>query len=282
MTKKQKILSGIGTLAVFGVIYFMYEHFTFVSTDNAQIEAHSVMLAPKVGGFIKEVHITEGLHVKKGDVLIEIDDRDYQNTRNQMKGELLSLEARRRDSERNQRRMSELISKGVVSQQQYDTANAGYSEVKAKYEALSAQVAQAELNFENTKIKAPSDGVIAKKSVEVGQLAAPGVPLIGFVDSGERWVIANFKETEIEDIKLGNQVEINVDAVSGRKYVGTVESISSATGATFTLLPPDNATGNFTKVIQRVPVKIKFQDVSEADIEALRAGLSAIVKVHKR
>ena len=282
MTKKQKILSGVGAVAVVGVFYFIYEHFTFVSTDNAQIEAHSVMLAPKVGGFVKEVHITEGAHVKKGDILIEIDDRDYQNTRNQMKGELSSLEARRRDSERNQKRMSELISKGVVSQQQYDTANASYSEVKAKYEALAAQVAQADLNFENTKIKAPSDGVIAKKSVEIGQLAAPGVPLVGFVDSGERWVIANFKETEIEDIKLGNKVEINVDAVSGRNYVGVVESISSATGATFTLLPPDNATGNFTKVIQRVPVKIKFQDVSEADIEALRAGLSAIVKVHKR
>jgi membrane fusion protein (multidrug efflux system) len=281
MTKKQKILSGVGVLAVVGVVYFLYEHFTFVTTDNAQIEAHSVMLAPKVGGFIKEVHVTEGLHVKKGDVLIEIDDRDYQNTRNQMKGELSSLEARRRDSERNQKRMSELISKGVVSQQQYDTANAGYSEVKAKYEALAAQVAQAELNFENTKIKAPSDGVIAKKSVEVGQLAAPGVPLIGFVDSGERWVIANFKETDIEDIKLGNKVEIDVDAVSGHNYTGVVESISSATGATFTLLPPDNPPGNKTKRIQRVPVKIKFQNVSEADIEALRAGLSAIVKVHK-
>lgn len=282
MTKKQKILSGVGVLAVAGVFYFLYEHFTFVTTDNAQIEAHSVMLAPKVGGFIKEVHVTEGLHVKKGDILIEIDDRDYQNTRNQMKGELSSLEARRRDSERNQRRMSELSSKGVVSQQQFDTANAGYSEIKAKYEALSAQVAQAELNFENTKIKAPSDGVIAKKSVEVGQLAAPGVPLIGFVDSGDRWVVANFKETDIEDIKLGHQVEIEVDAVSSRKFTGVVDSISSATGATFTLLPPDNATGNFTKVIQRVPVKIKFQNVSEADIEALRAGLSAIVKVHKR
>jgi membrane fusion protein (multidrug efflux system) len=282
MTTKQKILAGVGVLAVVGVSYFLYEHFTYVSTDNAQIEAHSVMLAPKVGGFIKEVHVTEGLHVKKDDILIEIDDRDYQNTRNQVKSELSSLEARRRDAERNQRRMSELISKGVVSQQQYDTANAGYSEVKAKYESLAAQVAQAELNFENTKIKAPSDGVIAKKSVEVGQLAAPGVPLIGFVDSGERWVIANFKETDIEDIKVGNKVEIEVDAVSGRSFTGTVESISSATGATFTLLPPDNATGNFTKVIQRVPVKIKFQNVSEADIEALRAGLSAIVKVHKR
>lgn len=281
MDKKKKILSGVGAVAVLVGVYFLYEHFMYVTTDNAQVEAHSVMIASKVGGYVKTVHIAEGMKVRKGDLMVEIDDRDYQNTLRQMKGELSSLEARKRDLEKNLKRISELFSKGVVSQQQYDSSSTALAEARAKYEALSAQVAQAELNFENTHIKAPSDGFIAKKSVEVGQLAAPGVPLIGFVDAGERWVTANFKETEIESVQPGKKVNIDVDAISGKSFVGIVESISSATGATFTLLPPDNATGNFTKVVQRVPVKIKFENVSEQEIEALKAGLSAFVKVHK-
>ncbi|WP_291516247.1 HlyD family secretion protein [Bdellovibrio sp. ArHS] len=281
MDKKKKILSGIGALAAVGCLYFIYEHFMYVTTDNAQVEAHSVMIAAKVGGYVKAVHVSEGVRVKQGDLLVELDERDYQNTLRQIRGELSSVEARKRDLEKNQRRLSELLSKGVVSQQQYDGASTAFAEAKAKFEALSAQVAQAELNFENTKIKAPSDGFIAKKSVEVGQLAAPGVPLIGFVDSGERWVTANFKETEIEGVQPGKRVNIDVDAISGKSFVGVVESISSATGATFTLLPPDNATGNFTKVVQRVPVKIKFENVTAEEVEALKAGLSAFVKVHK-
>jgi membrane fusion protein (multidrug efflux system) len=146
---------------------------------------------------------------------------------------------------------------------------------------VSAQLNQANLNIENTKIKAPVDGFIARKSVEIGQLATPGVPLIGFVSSTERWVIANFKETDLDDVKVGAKVDIEVDAVGGKSFRGEVESLSAATGATFALLPPDNATGNFTKVVQRVPVRIKITGVTPEDIERLRAGLSAVVKVHK-
>ncbi|WII70948.1 HlyD family secretion protein [Bdellovibrio sp. 22V] len=281
MDKKKKILSGVGGVAVLVALYFLYEHVMYVTTDNAQVEAHSVMIAAKVGGYVKAVHVTEGSRVKKGDVMIEIDDRDYQNTLRQAKGELLSLEARKRDLEKNQKRIAELFSKGVVSQQQYDGASTALAEARAKYEALAAHVSQAELNFENTKVVAPSDGFIAKKAAEVGQLASPGVPLLGFVDAGERWVTANFKETEIESIQPGKRVYIDVDAISGKSFEGVVESISSATGATFTLLPPDNATGNFTKVVQRVPVKIKFENISANEVEILKAGLSAFVKVQK-
>jgi membrane fusion protein (multidrug efflux system) len=107
------------------------------------------------------------------------------------------------------------------------------------------------------------------------------VPLIGFIDGGSRWVTANFKETEIEGVKVGAKADVDVDAISSRKFHGIVESISSATGATFTLLPPDNATGNFTKVVQRVPVRIRLENLSATDIRILRAGLSAGVKVLK-
>lgn len=281
MEKKQKIFTAIGALAVLGGGYFLYEHFTYATTDNAQIEAHSVMLAPKVSGFIQAVNVTEGQHVQKDDVLVEIDGRDFENTLRQVKGELTSIEARKRDAEKNFKRLQDLVTKGAVSQQQFDTSTATYAEVRAKYEAISAQVAQAELNLANTKIRAPATGLIARKSAEVGQLAAPGVPLVGFVSSDSRWVTANFKETEVSDIKLGAPVEISVDAIASGSFRGKVAAISSATGATFTLLPPDNATGNFTKVVQRVPVKIEFENLTPEQIEMLRAGLSAFVKVRK-
>lgn len=280
-TKRKKILSIVAAVAVIVAGYLTYEHIAYVTTDNAQIFGHSVMLAPKVSGYITNVNVVEGQKVAKGEVLINIDPRDYENNLKQAKGELSSVEARRRDAERNYRRLVDLLSKGAVSQQQFDTASAQYNDIKAKYDAIASQVSQAELNLANTKIMAPTDGFIAKRSVEVGQLATPGVPLIGFVDSGERWIIANFKETEVEGIRLNAKVEIDVDAISGKTFVGKVESISSATGATFTLLPPDNATGNFTKVVQRIPVKIKFENVTAEDIEKLRTGLSAFIKVHK-
>lgn len=281
MDKKKKILIGIGSLALIGVLYFAYEYFMYVTTDNAQVEAHSVMIAAKVGGYVQQVNVVEGQRVKKGDVLILIDPRDYENTLTQAKGELSSLEARRRDAERTFTRLKGLLATGAVSQAQFDTASAGYQETRARYEGVAAQVSQAELNLANTKIVAPTNGYIAKKSVEIGQLAAPGVPLIGFVSSEERWVTANFKETDIENIKVGAKAHVDVDAVSSRTFEGKVVAISAATGATFTLLPPDNATGNFTKVVQRVPVKIELEHLSEADTEMLRAGLSADVKISK-
>lgn len=281
MTKRQKMISGIGTVAVLIAIYMVVTHIMYVTTDNAQVEAHTVMLASKVSGFVKTINAEEGQKVQKGDILAEIDDRDYQNTLKQYQAELSSLEAKKTDVDKNYKRMAELYHKEVISSQQYDQANATMNEVKSKYESLEAQVSQAQLNLENTKILAPSDGFIAKKAIEIGQLASPGVPLYGFVDATERWVTANFKETDLEGIKVGAKVDIDIDAIGSKSFEGKVLSLSSATGATFTLLPPDNATGNFTKVIQRVPVKILIENATSEDIEHLRVGLSAFVKVHK-
>ena len=280
--KKTKILAAVGSVVILLIVYFTYEHFSYVETENAQVEAHSVLISAKVPGYIKEVHAADGMHVKKGDILVQIDDRDYASLLSATKSEVISLEARKKDAEKNYFRLKELFSKSVVSAQQYDSATAAYNDVKARYDSAQSRVTQAELNFEYTQLKAPSDGVIARSSAEVGQLANPGTPLIGFVSSNERWITANFKETEIGDIKIGQAVDIKVDALSGRTYKGEVESISSATGATFSLLPPDNATGNFTKVVQRVPVKIKIKDLSLEDKLKLQAGLSATVKVHIR
>jgi membrane fusion protein (multidrug efflux system) len=274
-------MAGVGSVAVLLGGYFFYQHLMYVTTDDAYVEAHSVLLAPKVNGYISKVNVVEGQKVKKDEVLVEIDARDYENSLVQIKGDLASLEARRRDADRSFSRIAAIYKRGAVSQQQFDTANATHTDVRSKYDAVAAQVNQAQLNLDNTKIRAPSDGFVAKKSVELGQLAAAGVPLIGFVDGGERWVTGNFKETEIEDVKPGSKAQLDIDAISSKTFYGVVESVSSATGATFTLLPPDNATGNFTKVVQRVPVKIRIDNLSDSDRELLRAGLSANVKVSK-
>lgn len=277
--KKRKLIFGFAVVAISGLVYFVYQHWMYVETDNAQVEAPVVMLAAKVPGFLKDVKITDGQKVKKDDLLIQIDNREYQAAYDSAKSEILSLEARKTDAEKSFQRISDLYKQNVVSSQQFDTSTANYHEIRARYDAANSKLMQSQLNLENTQIKAPTDGSIAKKSAEVGQLASPGTPLIGFVGSEGRWITANFKETDIENIHAGNKVMIHIDALSGAEFQGEVESISSATGATFTLLPPDNATGNFTKVVQRVPVKIKFLGLTEGDIERIQAGLSAVVKV---
>lgn len=279
--KRKKILMIAGGVTGLIAIYFIFNHFMYVKTDNAQVEAPTVLLAAKVSGYIQEVKATEGQKVKKGEVLVKIDSRDYQSLSDSSQSELQSLEARMRDAEKNYKRSKELYDQNVISAQQYDSAHANYNEIKSKYDSASAKLVQARLNLEYTEIKAPSDGIIARKSAEVGQLAAPGQALIGFVSSENRWILANFKETEIEGIQIGKKVDIDIDAIPGKKFIGEVESISSATGATFTLLPPDNATGNFTKVVQRVPVRIKFLNMTSDEFEKIQAGLSADVRVHK-
>jgi membrane fusion protein (multidrug efflux system) len=277
--QKKKIIMSVGILAGLILAYFLYQHWVYVETDNAQVEAPVVMLAAKVPGFLKEVKVTEGQKVKKDDLLIQIDDREYKAAYDSAKSEILSLEARKTDAEKSFNRISDLYKQNVVSSQQFDTSTANYHEIRARYDAASSKLMQSQLNLENTQIKAPTDGSIAKKSAEVGQLASPGTPLIGFVGAESRWITANFKETDIENIHIGNKVLIEIDALSGAQFQGEVESISSATGATFTLLPPDNATGNFTKVVQRVPVKIKFIGLKAEDIDRIQAGLSVVVKV---
>lgn len=279
---KKYALGAVGFFIVIGALHFVYEHVTYVETDNAQVEAHTVLLTPKVSGFIREVSVTTGKKVKKDEVLVQIDDRDYKAAADSARSELLSLEARKRDAEKNYSRIKSLYAQSVVSAQQYDNTTANYNEIKAKYDSAASHLAQAELNLENTQIKAPSDGIVATTSAEVGQLASAGAPLVGFVSSEARWVIANFKETDIDDIQVGKKVNVTIDAVPGKTYHGTVESISSATGSTFTLLPPDNATGNYTKVVQRVPVKITLESLEPSDYEKIQAGLSAVVKVHIR
>jgi membrane fusion protein (multidrug efflux system) len=120
--------------------------------------------------------------------------------------------------------------------------------------------------------------VVSRKSIEVGQLVQPGQPLMSVVPLDDIWVVANLKETQVSGIRTGDAASIEVDAYPGRDFAGRVESMSPATGAKFSLLPPDNATGNFTKVVQRVPVRVRLAEPQDSAAE-LRPGMSATVTI---
>ena len=277
--KKKNIVKIAAVVAIIGVTYFIYDTLFFVSTDNAQVQANTVILTSRVSGYITKVNVEEGQKVKAGDVLVEIDAKDYQSRANQSVNELGATSARVKDADLNYQRIEKLYQAGAVSLQQRDSAYAAFQELSRHTKALQDQADVSKNGLNDTQLRAPSDGIIAKKSAEVGMLANSGTPLIGFVSSESRWIMANFKETDLDRLKIGQPVKISVDAISGKTYQGEIESFLPSTGAIFSLLPPDNATGNFTKVVQRVPTRIKFKNITKDDIDLLKAGLSVIVDV---
>jgi membrane fusion protein (multidrug efflux system) len=203
-------------------------------------------------------------------------------------------------------RYTELAAKNIVSQQQLDGAKAQVAATRAQLVAVQRQLSaaganesgmeagvrlaqarlgaaaasrdNAALQLSFTKITAPTPGSVSKKLVEVGQLVQPGQTLMNIASDTGVFVTANFKETQLDDLRIGQPVELEVDAYDGAKIEGVVESISAATGARFTLLPPDNASGNFTKVVQRVPVRIRITKGLDAQ-HPLRIGLSVVAHV---
>jgi len=150
---------------------------------------------------------------------------------------------------------------------------------------LHASLEQAELNLGYTRVVAPADGIVGSRNVQLGQNVQTGQEMLTIVPLKEIWVTADFKETQLEHMRAGQHVEIEVDALGGQKFGGTVTSIGGATGAKFSLLPPENATGNYVKVVQRVPVRIDFDNHQSADFNQdgrLRPGLSVVPSVRVR
>lgn len=202
-------------------------------------------------------------------------------------------------------RYRKLLDKDAVTRQQYDGAETDYKAKKARYEMLTRQrsattsvvaetrqrIAQndagielakalletAELNLSYTVITAPCDGYASRKEIQIGQLVQPGQTLLDIVDGSDVWVTANYKETQLEHIHPGSEVEIKVDAIPDKTFTGKVVSLSTAKGAALSLLPQDNSAGNFVKVRQRIPVRIELTD--NADLYLLRAGMNVECEV---
>jgi len=166
----------------------------------------------------------------------------------------------------------------MTGPQQVKSSESRAQAAEAKVAQKRAEVEQAELNLKYTTIAAPATGIVARRSVEVGQYVQPGQLLLEIVDLSHVWVVANFKETQLKDMKVGQSTDIAVDA-NGRTYKGHIESLAGASGARFSLLPPENATGNYVKVVQRIPVIIGFEYGQNNDL-ALRPGMSVTPTVH--
>ena len=171
-----------------------------------------------------------------------------------------------------QRAMADLRT-AETAPQQMTAMRARADSARAHAEQAETAVRQAELNLERAVVKAPIKGIVSKKSVEPGQVIQPGQPLMTIIPLDQVWITANFKETQLSDVRPGQRVTIRVDAYGGRSFEGHVDSISAATGARFSLLPPENATGNFVKVVQRVPVKIVLEQGQDPE-HLLRPGMS--------
>jgi membrane fusion protein (multidrug efflux system) len=165
--------------------------------------------------------------------------------------------------------------------QQVEATRARASSANAKVLQQRAAVQQAEINLQYATVKAPTKGIVSKKSLEVGQVVQPGQPLMTIIPLEDVWVTANFKETQLRDMRPGQPAIVEVDAYGGREFKGHVESLAAATGSRFSLLPPENATGNFVKVVQRVPVHIAIDEKQDAQ-QLLRPGMSVTAKVYTR
>lgn len=161
------------------------------------------------------------------------------------------------------------------AQNQLAVIESQLEEGKAQLVNVQSLAGQAQLDLEFTSIKAPFAGRLGRKSMQVGQLVKPGVAL-GYLVPAEVWVQANFKETQISQMQPGNRAWVEIDAYPGKKFKGRIDSLSPASGSEFSILPPENATGNFTKIVRRVPVKIALKG---QDLDLLKPGLSAFVKV---
>lgn len=209
--------------------------------------------------------------------------------------------ARLSQQETELRRYASLIKKQAVSQQEYEQAKANYEASKARYEALmrqkdsassqysetskkttgieanilrkEAEVEMAQLNLSYTVVTAPYEGYMGRRTLEPGQFVQAGQTLSYLVRSNDKWITANYKETQIDHIFIGQKVLIRVDALKGQTFEGKVTAISEATGSKYALVPTDNSAGNFVKVQQRIPVRIEFTNASSQEMKRLRAGM---------
>jgi len=312
---KRILLVALVLVVISAVAPFAWNYLqSYQSTDDAQIDGHIDPLSSRIDGTVVGVHVEDDDRVKKGELLVEIDPRDYKVAVEQARARLglalaqvasaqqdyaAALAKVREDdaanyrAQRDARRYAILLEQRVVPQEQYDqfiaTARVDAATVdydreeadsalktigarKANADAARAVLDQALLNLGYTKIFAPPNGIVGKRSVQLGSRIQPGLTLMFVTETDEIWVTANFKETQLARMHRGERVTIYVDTF-GRDYRGYVEHMPGASGDRFSLLPPENATGNYVKVVQRLPVRILLEPGQDPD-HLLHPGMS--------
>lgn len=259
-------------LLIFGTIVSINSIF-YKSTDDAFVEGHIITVAPRVSGPVVKLCIDDNQQVKKGDLLLEIDPVDYQVKLKQTEAKLEEARANLKKAQsRNEKdtadynRYQLMYEKGISSQQDFDSsrdnfnsAKSSIEEITATIKRLEAEVEQAKLDLSYTKVYAMQDGKITHRTVEQGNYVQIAQPLFA-IAKDDVWIVANFKETQVANMKKGQPVKIKIDAFGGRKFNGVVDSLQMASGAKASLFPPENAVGSYVKIVQRIPVKILLTD----------------------
>ncbi len=265
--------------AAFGVRYYLWS-MNHEDTDDAFIDTHVIMISPKIEGQALKVYVDDNQQVKPGDPLVDIDPVDYQVKLAQARAEVGAAEAEARKAAGDAVSAKELYGKDRISRQSYDHAVDEADAKKAQAELARQKLDAAQLDISYTRIASPIAGKVTRKSVEIRSYVHVGQPLMAIVPD-QVWVTANFKETQLTRMRPGQKAVIRVDAYPGRIFPGHVDSLQAGTGARFSLLPPENATGNYVKVVQRVPVKIVFDAPSEV-LPPLSPGMSVVPAVDLR
>jgi membrane fusion protein, multidrug efflux system len=246
-------------LAAVGAYWYWTYATARQTTDDAYIEARVIRISPRVTGHVARVAVDDNQEVTEGQLLLEIDDRQYRAALEQARARGLAAEAEARRTAADAARARRLYSQRLIARADLDQAETAERTAVAQVEATRAEVARRELDLQFTRVLAPEAGRVTNRTVEEGMFVQVGQPLMAIV-THELWVVAHFKETQIGEMGPGQPVEIRVDAFPGKVFRGRVDSIQRGTGARFSLLPPENASGNFVKVVQRVPVKIVFDE----------------------
>jgi membrane fusion protein, multidrug efflux system len=319
--------------AVYGG-YRLLSNGSIQRTDDAYIRADSVFVAPRVSGQVIKVAVEDNQPVKAGQLLVELDDRDFVAARaaaaasvqaaqaevknlaagierqaaviDQAAATTRSTAASLKFAQANAQRYLNLSNTGAGTQQERQKADSDLQRVQAdrdrdeashaassktldvlkaqldmaKASLAKAQAAlqQSDLNLSYTKITAPQDGMVGQRVARVGAYVSQGHPLLAVVPLQEAFVVANFRETQVAHMREQQRVELRIDGFTDHSFKGQVDSVAPATGVSFSEIAPDNATGNFTKVTQRIPVKVVF-DSDQPDLDRLRVGMSVVVSI---
>ena len=274
------IFIAVGVLTAIISGRYVIDSFNVVETDDAYIEGRIHNIAPKISGTVKAVKVEDNQKVKAGDLLVEIDPVDYELKVSEVQSVLDMRKAVFEQASRDKERSEALYKEEVFSKEKHENYLTAYNLAKAQSEAAEAQLKIAKQNLEYTKMYASSDGYITKKSAEIGNQVQAGQALMAVVSS-DMWIVANYKETQLKSVRPGQEVRIKIDTYPGKIFEGHVDSIQRGTGAQFSMFPPENASGNFVKVVQRIPVKIVF-DGKPGEKYDFSIGMSVIAEIKVR
>jgi len=251
-------------VAIVGFVYWLIYLHPYVSTDDARVAAMLVRVAPDtIGGRVIRLNVTEGSRVKAGDILLELDHRTAS-------AQLERAKAKTVLTARELKRVSELVRQRGLPARELDVAqaNADFAESELKL---------AQLADENTSIRSPIDGIVVQKATEVGNMVEPGQTVVSVSDIDHAWIAANIEETSVGPIVIGQPVTVIID--EGGRLTGKVSEVRAATMAQFSLIPAENPSGNFTKLVQRIPIKIALDPHSG---QTLRSGQSVEIKIRTK